>query len=308
MPSRYLDPKIDLAFKRVFGEQKHLLISFLNALLPLPDDAPIESLDYLSPEQVPELPGLFKNSIVDVKCRDAQGRTFIVEMQMLWSDSFTQRIVFGASQAYVKQLYAGQHYSSLQPVYALAITNQIFDHRTDNYYHHYQLVNLEATHERLEDLQFVFIELPKFKPSSSAQSITFKRMHVKWLRFLKEVGLSTDKALVADFAQDTEIQTALHLLETANLTEPELEAYHVHMDRLRIEPTVLHDARVKGLAEGLEKGVAQGKAQAMAPMVQALHASGMKAAQISQIANIPLAQVQACLSDPPPSDHQEFRP
>ncbi|MDR1343384.1 MAG: Rpn family recombination-promoting nuclease/putative transposase, partial [Prevotellaceae bacterium] len=33
--ARYLDPKNDLPFKKIFGEHKHLLISFLNALLPL---------------------------------------------------------------------------------------------------------------------------------------------------------------------------------------------------------------------------------------------------------------------------------
>ena len=32
---RYLDPKNDLTFKKVFGEHPHLLRSFLNALLPL---------------------------------------------------------------------------------------------------------------------------------------------------------------------------------------------------------------------------------------------------------------------------------
>jgi hypothetical protein len=32
---RYLDPKNDLTFKKVFGQHPHLLKSFLNALLPL---------------------------------------------------------------------------------------------------------------------------------------------------------------------------------------------------------------------------------------------------------------------------------
>lgn len=32
--SRYLDPKADLTFKKMFGEHKDLVISFLNALLP----------------------------------------------------------------------------------------------------------------------------------------------------------------------------------------------------------------------------------------------------------------------------------
>ncbi|MDR0395219.1 MAG: Rpn family recombination-promoting nuclease/putative transposase, partial [Tannerella sp.] len=33
--ARYLDPKNDLIFKRIFGEHPHLLVSFLNALMPL---------------------------------------------------------------------------------------------------------------------------------------------------------------------------------------------------------------------------------------------------------------------------------
>lgn len=81
---RYLDPKADLTFKKIFGEHKDLLISLLNALLPLADDEQIESVEYLSPELVPET-YVGKNSIVDVRCRDVKGRQFIVEMQMLWT-------------------------------------------------------------------------------------------------------------------------------------------------------------------------------------------------------------------------------
>jgi hypothetical protein len=47
-PSRYIDPKTDLAFKLVFGNNVERLKSFLNALLPLPDNAQIESLEYLT--------------------------------------------------------------------------------------------------------------------------------------------------------------------------------------------------------------------------------------------------------------------
>jgi predicted transposase/invertase (TIGR01784 family) len=282
---RYLDPKIDLAFKRVFGEHADLLISFLNALLPLPDDAPIESLEYLTPEQVPELPGLFKNSIVDVKCRDALGRTFIVEMQMLWSSSFEQRIVFSAGQAYVKQLRPGQSYSSLKPVYALALTTQIFDRETPDYYHHYQLVNVRQPQQVLKGLEFVFIELPKFKPGISIDPMTYKRMHVKWLRFLNEVG---EQALAPDLQADADLQSALQLLETGGFSEMELEAYHVHMDKLRIEPTVIEDAKAEGKAVG--------KAEAEAQIIKALHASGMNAVQISAITQLSLDAVRQHLA------------
>jgi len=33
---KYLDPKADLTFKKIFGQHKHLVMSLLNALLPLP--------------------------------------------------------------------------------------------------------------------------------------------------------------------------------------------------------------------------------------------------------------------------------
>ena len=37
MRDRYLDPKADLTFKKVFGEHPDLVMSLLNALLPLPE-------------------------------------------------------------------------------------------------------------------------------------------------------------------------------------------------------------------------------------------------------------------------------
>ncbi len=52
---RYLNPKADLTFKKVFGEHPDLVISFLNALLPFehPDEE-IRQVEYLNPELVPQ--------------------------------------------------------------------------------------------------------------------------------------------------------------------------------------------------------------------------------------------------------------
>ncbi|MBO5864271.1 MAG: PD-(D/E)XK nuclease family transposase, partial [Paludibacteraceae bacterium] len=75
---RYLDPKADLTFKKIFGEHKDLVISFLNAMITFEDKAKIESVEYLSPEMIPDTP-MKKYSIVDVMCKDEFGRLFIVE-------------------------------------------------------------------------------------------------------------------------------------------------------------------------------------------------------------------------------------
>ena len=56
MTSKYLNPKADVLFKLVFGEHEDLLMSLLNALLPLPANGQIESLEYLTPQMVPENP------------------------------------------------------------------------------------------------------------------------------------------------------------------------------------------------------------------------------------------------------------
>ncbi|MDR1593295.1 MAG: Rpn family recombination-promoting nuclease/putative transposase, partial [Prevotellaceae bacterium] len=53
---RYLDPKNDLPFKRIFGEHPELLKSFLNALMPFEEGQYIVSLKYLPAELIPENP------------------------------------------------------------------------------------------------------------------------------------------------------------------------------------------------------------------------------------------------------------
>ena len=48
MKGKYLSPKTDLTFKLVFAEHKDLMMSLLNALLPLAENAPITKYDTLN--------------------------------------------------------------------------------------------------------------------------------------------------------------------------------------------------------------------------------------------------------------------
>ena len=75
---KYLDPRADLTFKKIFGEHKNLVISLLNALLPLKDDERVESIEYWPADQIPERTEAEKYSIVDVCCKDNKQREFIV--------------------------------------------------------------------------------------------------------------------------------------------------------------------------------------------------------------------------------------
>lgn len=244
--SFYLDPKTDIVFKKIFGEHPQLLISFLNAVLPLPEDGLIESLEYLPTEQVPLIPA-FKYTVVDVKCKDQQGRVFIVEMQIQWSDSFMQRLLFGASIAYVKQLEPKENYKLLKPVYGLGLIASTFDKSSPNWYHHYQLVNVENPQRTIQDLQLIFIELPKFKPSSIAE----KKLQVLWLRFLSELNGKT-REIPPEWLEVPEIKAAVKLSEEIAYSPGELDFYEKYWDAIRREKTLISDAFEEGQRQQTE--------------------------------------------------------
>jgi predicted transposase/invertase (TIGR01784 family) len=237
---RYLDPKNDLTFKRIFGEHPHLLKSFLNAVMPLDEGKKIVSLEYLPAELVPVIP-LFKNSIVDVRCIDEKGQQFIVEMQMLWTDSFKSRVLFNASKAYIKQVGRGIKYKGLQPVFSLNIINEDFDDKPDMYLHHYRLIHTQDSGKVIEGLEFVFIELPKFK----AKKFTDKKLQVLWLRFLSEIN-DMQEEISPDFLDVPEIKEASDLILESGFSKGELETYDKYWDYISTEKTIMADAFEQG--------------------------------------------------------------
>jgi hypothetical protein len=60
---KYLNPKADLTFKKIFGEHPHLVVSLLNALLPLKEDEHVESIEYWPAEKIVEVTGLTAEQI-----------------------------------------------------------------------------------------------------------------------------------------------------------------------------------------------------------------------------------------------------
>ena len=249
---KYLDPRADLTFKRIFGEHKELTRSFLNAMLPFHEGKEIEELEFLPAELAPDSP-MKKNTIVDVRCKDNQGRQFIVEMQMFWTPSFMQRVLFNTSKAYVRQLDRSFDFKYLQPVYSLSLINDIFMPDLKDFYHHYDIVNIEHTEKVIEGLHFVFVELPKFKP----QSISERRMAVLWLRFLTEMNAGTD-SVPKEFLENPYLREAVRLLETSSYNESQLYNYEKFWDAVASERVMVTDAMRKGKMEGLEEGKKQG--------------------------------------------------
>jgi predicted transposase/invertase (TIGR01784 family) len=286
---RYLDPKNDLVFKRIFGEHPHLLMSLLNELLPL--EVPITTIEYLPTELVPRIP-VFKNSMVDVRCYDGNGRHFIVEMQMLWTDSFKSRVVFNASKAYIKQIERGEVYKNLEPVYSLNIVNEVFEPKLDHYFHHYKITHTEHYDKIIEGLEFVFIELPKFKN----KQIRDKKLNVLWLRFLSEIK-DGQEAIPEDFKQEPEILEASEYAKESAYTQTELEAYDRYWDSISSEKTLVTEAYDEGKIEGEQIGIEKGKIKRDTEIILNGYKKGFSIPQLALLTNLSEEEVILILKE-----------
>ena len=286
--AKYLDPRIDLTFKKVFGENEDLLMSLLNALLPLPEGDEIESIEYLPTELVPETP-LKKDTIVDVRCRDNRGRQFIVEMQMIWTPAFMQRVLFNASKAYVRQSDKGGRYEDLQPVYSLNLVNDVFmPDMPDVHYHLYKMVHDADSKKVIEGLQLIFVELPKFKPTTLSE----KRMYVLWLRFLTEINESTVTA-PEELAEQPQISKAMSIVEKSAYTDEQLDGYDRYRDIIWRERTLVSDSHKEGVEEGIEIGIEKGRKEEKLANARNLKQNGVPVEIIAKSLGLNVAEVES---------------
>ena len=288
---RFLDPKADLVFKKIFGQHPDLVQSFLNSILPLPEGRQIQSVEYLPSEQTPRIPGM-KNTIVDVKCKDEKGQIFIVEMQMTWSKSFLSRFLFGTSKAFVQQLGAGktEAYGKLCPVYGLALVNEPFEQDMEGWFHHYRLTHTQNLDKTLEGIELVFVELPKFTPTTFAH----RKLGALWLRFLKEA--ETMETVPEEFQKTPELAKALELAKESAFSPEELEAYDQYLDAFRVVETIREDSREEGERIGLEKGERIGLEkgeQKVKDIAEKMLAKGTSIEDVRDLTGLPMETLQS---------------
>ncbi|MDR0605894.1 MAG: Rpn family recombination-promoting nuclease/putative transposase [Bacteroidales bacterium] len=250
---RYLDPCNGFTFNRIFGKHPELTISFLNALMPFEEERHITNIEYLPIEQIRNIPAK-EDALIDVRCKDNEGREFIVEIQIHWNNVFSYKLAFNASKVYVKQLNKIEIYEYSLPVYVLCIVDDIFDKETSKYYHHYKTIYYGDSSRAIEDLEFIMIELPKF----TSENIEEKGMTTLWLRFLKEIEGEKYIVPAPELMENEYIRQAIALCSMSRFTDAEWDAYENYWDIIRTEKSIIHEGRTEGLAEGLEKGRREG--------------------------------------------------
>ena len=290
---KYLDPKADLTFKKIFGNHPARLISLLNALLPLSDEEQIHKIEYLPTELVPEN-NSYRYAIANILCTDTKGNKLCVVIRMEWSNFFEQRVQFLTSELYVDPVIKQVKYFAQYPTYSLNLINDTFKYDTPDFIHNYCIVHDKDSNKVIKGLHFTFIELPKFTPHSIAD----KRMMVLWLRFLTEINSNT-KEIPSDLLNDPEIGKAVEELEISGFTDAELRAYDKFWDSVSVERTLLDDRYQKGMEEGMEEGMKQGmakgeevgKSQRSIEIAKNMLAKGMDEATIQEITGLTEDQI-----------------
>ena len=254
MAKRYLDPKADLTFKRVFGEHPDLVISLLNALLPIQTkEEEIQSVEYLTPFHAPD--NLFFNeNVVNVKCTNNNGSHFFVQIQTFWAPLFSLHVKPNSSKAYISKLgkRIGMNYQ--EPVFSLNLVREIVDADVDNYYHFYDIVQDDLTERIIDNFHLVFVELPKFTP----HTISEKRMQVLWLRYLTEID-GYMETVPQELLDNPEINKAMEVVEESAYTPEQLLGYDKFWDIIRTENTLYSSGVRQGLEKGMEQGLEKGR-------------------------------------------------
>ncbi|NEP41470.1 MAG: Rpn family recombination-promoting nuclease/putative transposase [Okeania sp. SIO2H7] len=253
---RFINPKTDYAFKKIFGsdQSQDILISFLNAII-YGGKNQIKSLKIIDPYSPGEINAL-KDSFLDVKAVLADKSTVIIEMQVANVKGFEKRVVYNAAKIYSNQLKTGEKYPNLRPVIALSIVDFILFEDQEKLIADFVLKdrvdNFEYTKEQI---QLVFVELPKFKKKLSE----LETLTDKWIYFMKEAALLEE--IPPNLAEVREIEKALNIASQANLTPKELEEVDRRETWLRDRRGEMDFAVEKAVTEAVEKAVTQAVAQ-----------------------------------------------
>ena len=262
--SKFLDPKNDVAFRKIFGSEKNkdILIHFINDIMGFKAAEQIQEVTLLSPIQNPEI-AYKKESIVDVLCKAENGSQIIVEMQVSPSKGFAKRAQYYAAKAYSRQLAKGQGedglYANLKEVIFIAISDcKIFSDKPQYISHHVILDKNSYEHD-LKDFSFTFIELPKF-PIDKIEELT--TVIEKWCYFFKYAEKTSESDLKQIIGSDLVIERAYEALNQFNWNETELLEYEQEikriMDNKAVESYMIEAAEARGAAKGEAKGIEKG--------------------------------------------------
>ncbi len=292
--TKILDPKNDVAFRKIFGTEKNksILIGFINDIQDFQGQSKIVDVTI----QNPILEGSIhhqKESIVDVLCKTKTGEEIIVEMQLSPQKGFEKRALYYASKAYSRQLKKGTaqggKYTDLKSVIFIAILNNTIYKNKKDYISRHKIMDEKTYENDLKDFSFTFIELEKF-PKKSISSL--KTNIEKWCYFFKEVPESSYEDIREFITKAESLKQAFYALEEHNWSKSELLAYEKIEKEIRDNYAIEEYKKDKYIEIGMEKGIASTQKSIAKNLLE----KGMSSDQVAEITGLSLHDIEEIFS------------
>ncbi len=288
---KFADPKNDMAFRKIFGDEnkKHLLLSFLNHILGFAGTGKeITAVSLTNPYQVPKLTGL-KETILDIKALDKRGIHYIIEMQVLDDGAFDKRVLYYVSKAYVQQLDKGNDYPRLNQVVFLGFLDFDLFKEVSSYATRHLVLEKKSNGHYFKDFQLDFVELPKF-------NITLERLadvKEKWIYFLKHAAGLTE--IPPQLQEPPELKEAFEAANQLAWTRKELDAYDYQGMLNQAQRGQIAFAHKKGFIEGnqtgFEKGFEEGVEENRLAIARTMLKEGFAPEDISRVTGLSIERI-----------------
>ncbi|GBU24181.1 hypothetical protein R83H12_02542 [Fibrobacteria bacterium R8-3-H12] len=182
MKEVFADLTTDLVFKKAFASEqdKELLINLLNAFLERKLKHPIADVTIKNPYiQGETLEN--RDSIVDIRCKDAEGSHFIVEMQVSPQHFFIKRAIHYLCMSIANSGRKGEDYDfDIPRSYSINFLDFDIDilKNCPDVVQYFSLANDDYPEIRLDYMNLVFVRLPKFaKPLEECDSLQDKLLY-----------------------------------------------------------------------------------------------------------------------------------
>jgi predicted transposase/invertase (TIGR01784 family) len=216
-----IDPKIDIAFKKVFGSEpwRDLTASLINAVLEPPPQQRLVDVELLNPYSE-KMTLDDKVSILDIKARDDQGRLYNLEMQMLATASLVQRLLYYWSKIYAQELAEGDDYTRLRPTISICFVNGVLFGDWPEHHTCFRLLDAKGQLCLTDDLVVHLIELPKFTKTLAELRTPLDF----WLYFFKN-GAELDADVLPEALNRPDLQKAMGVLKMLAQSDLERELY-----------------------------------------------------------------------------------
>ena len=272
-----LNPRVDFAFKKLFGseENKDILISFINSVVSK-DDQVIDVI-LLNPYNNKEHQS-DKLSILDIKATDERGRQYNIEMQITDQVYYNQRALYYWSRLYTSQLQEGDAFGDLKKTISINVLNFDYFDEEPTYHNVFKVLHAESHKSYFEDLELHFIELHKFDDEAGPIKTTLDR----WAKFLKKAHRYDKATFPEELRVEPAIEKAFFSLNTLSLDKDEREIYEARLKWLRDEDAALQKAHEKGIEQGIEK-IAINMLKANKPIDEIILFTGLSEKDIAQL-------------------------